>query len=554
MTDGFALAGLGPDLSRLGGASVDRVREGRDGSGPNGFAALMDGPRDRPSRSADVPGRIGDDGPAEPEDDTRPADEDIDGEGAESGPVPAQAAPDPELPGKAREPASASPDVTSAAGRTGAAQALLVASEGLALGETRGFMTPPAPGLATGPAAGMAEPGQSQGDIDLTSDTPEADGEVEGLPARGGSGFRREATMDGILRGLAGSGVASWATVDVPGQDLAARGERAISNPTPASSADRMAKVAAMGPGSASVPGSWPSPAAASAALAYGSLRAETGRSRAQQGGPSGDATGSSQLGATPLGKGLDASAAGGPEVVAPSAGKQTPKGTMPDDPATEWLQGKVHKDEAKASRPATSADSVAVSRRMATDGAPVPGPGLPGHDSRRTGAAEGWTSDAPILAGPPSGTGSAGPAAPSEVPSEARRIARQVASHPVFRTGGSAEVSLAPKELGHLRLSVEMGDGGLRVIIEAARPETCDLMRRHVEALRQELRQEGLGSVSVSISGGDGRRGEEQAPGGRQTGPWSAFGDRTTAAESGPSDLPSSRPASAAGHLDLRF
>ena len=77
----------------------------------------------------------------------------------------------------------------------------------------------------------------------------------------------------------------------------------------------------------------------------------------------------------------------------------------------------------------------------------------------------------------------------------------------PVLRTGGSAEVSLAPKELGQLRLSVETSDTGLRIVIEAARPETADLMRRHVEALRQELRQEGLGAVSVSIARGAGCR-----------------------------------------------
>ncbi|MBP1805057.1 flagellar hook-length control protein FliK [Rubellimicrobium aerolatum] len=135
-----------------------------------------------------------------------------------------------------------------------------------------------------------------------------------------------------------------------------------------------------------------------------------------------------------------------------------------------------------------------------------------------------------------------------------ARSVARQIAAQPALRTGGAAEVSLAPKELGELRLSVEVVGDGLRVHIEAARPDTADLMRRHVEALRQELRQEGLGGVSVSIGGGDSQR--ESTSQGRSQGAdrpgYAAVGSAGTAlAESLPV---AARPRAAPGHIDLRF
>ena len=130
-----------------------------------------------------------------------------------------------------------------------------------------------------------------------------------------------------------------------------------------------------------------------------------------------------------------------------------------------------------------------------------------PGREPARTGSS-GWEPEASVLSPSPLGTGAISLPPTGEPQAEAHRIARQVAAHPVMKAGGSAEMSLAPEELGHLRLNVEASNAGLRIVIEAARPETADLMRRHVEALRQELRQEGLGAVSVSIGGGEGRRG----------------------------------------------
>lgn len=215
---------------------------------------------------------------------------------------------------------------------------------------------------------------------------------------------------------------------------------------------------------------------------------------------------------------------------------------------------GPTHSDVADAKRTDLPSGQAAGGRRPAAAVAPIGSSGDRGRDPSQAGATADRALDASHSGAPSPGIGPPGPVSPSDIPPDARRIVRQVATHPVLQTGGSAEVRLAPEELGHLRLSVEMGEGGLRVVIEAARPETCELMRRHVDTLRQELRQEGLGSVSVSIGGGEGRRGEDQGPSGRPAERWPAFGDRAAAADPGLSDLPLLQPAGTTGHLDLRF
>jgi flagellar hook-length control protein FliK len=166
----------------------------------------------------------------------------------------------------------------------------------------------------------------------------------------------------------------------------------------------------------------------------------------------------------------------------------------------------------------------------------------------------------------PPFALGEAGVPASAPPPGEgavARHIARQMLAQPALRTGGTAEMTLSPEELGPLRLSVEVVEGGLRLVIEAVRPETADLLRRHVETLRQELRQDGLGSVGVSIGGGDARRGEAGGSFGSGGGlgqDGGPFGGPALGAGRGAGPSPAAAPAIAGrgrgpgGHLDIRF
>ncbi len=61
-------------------------------------------------------------------------------------------------------------------------------------------------------------------------------------------------------------------------------------------------------------------------------------------------------------------------------------------------------------------------------------------------------------------------------------------------------EIALDPPELGRVRMSLSQVDGVLTLSILADRPETLDLMRRHVELLGQEFTRAGLGNTEFSF------------------------------------------------------
>ncbi len=63
-------------------------------------------------------------------------------------------------------------------------------------------------------------------------------------------------------------------------------------------------------------------------------------------------------------------------------------------------------------------------------------------------------------------------------------------------------EIALHPKELGHVRMSMAMSDSGVTVSISADRPETLDLMRRHIDSLSGALQSLGHQNVAFDFSG----------------------------------------------------
>lgn len=62
-------------------------------------------------------------------------------------------------------------------------------------------------------------------------------------------------------------------------------------------------------------------------------------------------------------------------------------------------------------------------------------------------------------------------------------------------------ELALDPPELGRVRMQVTEIAGVMTLSIHAERPETADLMRRHLNLLAQEFAQAGLDAPSVHIS-----------------------------------------------------
>jgi len=129
-----------------------------------------------------------------------------------------------------------------------------------------------------------------------------------------------------------------------------------------------------------------------------------------------------------------------------------------------------------------------------------------------------------------------------------ARDVARQIGAQ-VFNLGkGRFELSLAPAELGKVDMSLQDRENRLTLIVHAERPETMDLIRRHIGQLEQELRQMGLGNLSLQLGTG----GAATSQGGQ--------GQERQLAYAGDSDTPpepvrrASPPLMAGDHLDIRL
>ncbi len=128
------------------------------------------------------------------------------------------------------------------------------------------------------------------------------------------------------------------------------------------------------------------------------------------------------------------------------------------------------------------------------------------------------------------------------------RQAGHQMATAITQGAGNATEILLDPEELGRVRLSLQPGDMSMVVVIQADRPETADLMRRHIDQLAQEFRS--LGYQDVSFSFGQGRDRPRPEP---------PQGNHHDSGPAAPHEMIAAEPASparttAAGHLDLRL
>lgn len=128
-----------------------------------------------------------------------------------------------------------------------------------------------------------------------------------------------------------------------------------------------------------------------------------------------------------------------------------------------------------------------------------------------------------------------------------AQNAARQIGAQ-VHNLGmGRFELSLSPNELGKVDMMLQDNDNRLTLIVNAERPETMDLIRRHIGLLELELRQMGLGNLSLQL-GADGAPGSK----GRQDREHPAA---ATGSDSAPEPVrPAATPLAAGDHLDLRL
>ncbi len=130
----------------------------------------------------------------------------------------------------------------------------------------------------------------------------------------------------------------------------------------------------------------------------------------------------------------------------------------------------------------------------------------------------------------------------PSQVARQVAEVAQQLPGRPV-------EISLSPEELGRVRLSVSTGEAGLTVHVAAERPDTLDLMRRHIQTLAREFSAIGYGEVAFSFSSHANTN-----PDPHQSGAEFSGATDIEPPHEGPSEsLPPTRQAPAGG-LDLRL
>jgi len=139
-----------------------------------------------------------------------------------------------------------------------------------------------------------------------------------------------------------------------------------------------------------------------------------------------------------------------------------------------------------------------------------------------------------------------------------AQSIARQIAQQVPANPANGFEVALAPEELGSVKLRLIGTESGSVLIVQAERPETMDLMRRHIMTLEQDLRALGHDSLSVRFGGagtgaglGHGQTGQQANPQQNQA---AHTGDEPRASPNTATSPPRPLAESAMDHLDLRL
>ncbi|WP_339108787.1 flagellar hook-length control protein FliK [Thioclava sp. GXIMD4216] len=137
-----------------------------------------------------------------------------------------------------------------------------------------------------------------------------------------------------------------------------------------------------------------------------------------------------------------------------------------------------------------------------------------------------------------------------------AHNISQQLTRALSNSSDDSVELTLAPEELGKVRMVLHHSDQGMSVMIYADRPETLDLMRRNADMLSRDLRELGYTDVNLNFTdqGQGGKNSQELA---EQVDRIRAERGTQTAFTMGPvsNDLnPSRTSGSLLGGLDLRM
>ncbi len=96
------------------------------------------------------------------------------------------------------------------------------------------------------------------------------------------------------------------------------------------------------------------------------------------------------------------------------------------------------------------------------------------------------------------------------------RHAAAQAVEVFVRQPGKPVEITLNPRELGKVRMALSTTEAGVTVVILSERPETQELMRRHIDQLAQEFRS--LGYENTAFQFGEETRGDDSPRRGAET------------------------------------
>ncbi|MCI2394740.1 flagellar hook-length control protein FliK [Aliiroseovarius sediminis] len=80
------------------------------------------------------------------------------------------------------------------------------------------------------------------------------------------------------------------------------------------------------------------------------------------------------------------------------------------------------------------------------------------------------------------------------------RLISAQLVDVARARPDKPVELTLNPEELGRVRMTFQTDSSSMNVVLQIERPETLDLMRRHIQQLAQDMHALGYDDVSFSF------------------------------------------------------
>ncbi|NIZ60457.1 hypothetical protein DL239_05645 [Sedimentitalea sp. CY04] len=86
--------------------------------------------------------------------------------------------------------------------------------------------------------------------------------------------------------------------------------------------------------------------------------------------------------------------------------------------------------------------------------------------------------------------------------PETPRLVAAQMAEALATKGERNIDIALSPEELGRVKMRVSTTDTSVVVAITTERPETNELMRRHINELSEEFRRMGFEDISFEFSG----------------------------------------------------